>query len=120
MRPDQAQSPLDVGVAEVGAAGDAATGQELDGQADQMGAIAVSPRTEARGSRSGHDDRLSDLACDTDDQHAPTRLVEGVHVIDLERAAPYLENELIERRNDHVVLTERGMLVANEVAIGLT
>jgi oxygen-independent coproporphyrinogen-3 oxidase len=44
----------------------------------------------------------------------------AIHEIDHERAAPYLAAELLERRDGHVVLTEAGMLVANEVAIALS
>jgi len=39
--------------------------------------------------------------------------------IDIRRADPYLEEDLLERRNGHVVLTERGMLLANEVVLAL-
>jgi putative oxygen-independent coproporphyrinogen III oxidase len=39
--------------------------------------------------------------------------------IDLARATPYLEEGLLVRSNGHLVLTERGMLLANDVAIAL-
>lgn len=39
--------------------------------------------------------------------------------VDLDRAVAYLQEGLLARRNGHVVLTERGMLVANEIALAL-
>jgi oxygen-independent coproporphyrinogen-3 oxidase len=49
------------------------------------------------------------------------RTSEGVSAatVDSASAEPYLHDGLLERRNGHVVLTERGMLLANEVALAL-
>jgi oxygen-independent coproporphyrinogen-3 oxidase len=43
----------------------------------------------------------------------------AIEHIDLALAAPYLEAGLLTRSNGHLVLTERGMLLANEIAVGL-
>ena len=43
----------------------------------------------------------------------------SIGAIDLVQAQPHLEAGLLERRNGHLVLTERGMLLANEVALAL-
>ena len=49
------------------------------------------------------------------------RTSEGIRIdgIDAARAAPYLEEGLLQRRDGHLALTERGMLLANEVALAL-
>jgi putative oxygen-independent coproporphyrinogen III oxidase len=44
----------------------------------------------------------------------------AVDEIDVRLAIPYLDAGLLARRNGHVVLTERGMLLANEVVLALT
>ena len=49
-----------------------------------------------------------------------TRRGLDVAAIDLDRAEPYLEEGLLVRSNGHVVLTEHGMLLANEVALALS
>jgi oxygen-independent coproporphyrinogen-3 oxidase len=49
------------------------------------------------------------------------RTRKGIEVADIDpRAlAPYLDDGLLERRNGHVVLTERGMLLTNEIVLAL-
>ena len=43
----------------------------------------------------------------------------AVNQIDLEQAQPFLNEGLLARSNGHLVLTERGMLLANEVGLAL-
>jgi oxygen-independent coproporphyrinogen-3 oxidase len=49
------------------------------------------------------------------------RTSEGIPAtkVDAARAAPYLQAGLLARRNAHLVLTERGMFLANEVVLAL-
>jgi oxygen-independent coproporphyrinogen-3 oxidase len=49
------------------------------------------------------------------------RTTRGIDVaeLDLERAEPYLDEGLLTRNDGHLVLSERGMLLANEVALAL-
>ena len=69
----------------------------------------------------GGDERLTDDERRLERISLSLRTTNGVAVdqVDLSLAAPYLQAGLLVRSNGHVVLTERGMLLANEVALAL-
>jgi len=76
---------------------------------------------EAGRSPIGGDERLTDDERRLELVSLGLRTTRGVSTsdVDITRAAPYLEDGLLARNDGHLVLTERGMLLANEVALAL-
>jgi putative oxygen-independent coproporphyrinogen III oxidase len=77
---------------------------------------------EAGGLPVGGEERLSRQDRALEEVFLRLRTRDGVPAADVDptRTAPYFENGLLAQRNGHLVLTERGMFLANEVALALT